>query len=268
MNAMQFGDLIHKVLERFGKESRGEGDRKVIEALILSHLETESRERFGQDPSPAVRVQLEAARVRLISFARVQAEEYAKGWRILESEYKIGADHPQVLSLAGLKLTAKIDRIEENGDLIRIIDYKSQGSLTKPEKKHLGSPAAAFFKEAEVTVTEKPKAWTDLQLPLYRRIAETLYPGRPVETAYLVLAADPEQSGVKALELDADQMESAMKCAEAVASRMVDDVFWPPRTLPSNWEDKFESLFLNGKPEHCIDEETVRYLKGKKEAVS
>jgi hypothetical protein len=268
MGAMQFGDLIHKVLERFGKESRGEGDRKVIEALVLSHLETESRERFGQDPSPAVRVQLESARVRLISFARVQAEEYAKGWRILESEYKIGADHPQVLSLAGLKLTAKIDRIEENGDLIRIIDYKSQGSLINPEKKHFGSPAAAFFKEGEVTFKGKPKAWTDLQLPLYRRIAETLYPGRPVETAYLVLAADPEQSGVKALELDTEQMESAMKCAEAVASRLVDGVFWPPRTLPSNWEDQFESLFLNGKPEHCIDEETVRYLEGKKEALS
>jgi len=53
-----------------------------------------------------------------------------------------------------------------------------------------------------------------------------------------------------------------------VASRMVGGVFWPPRTLPSNWEDKFELLFLNGKPEHCIDEETIRYLKGKKEAVS
>jgi hypothetical protein len=38
-------------------------------------------EMFGSDPSPAVRVQIQAAKIRLQSFARVQHGLRNEGWR-------------------------------------------------------------------------------------------------------------------------------------------------------------------------------------------
>ena len=263
MDALQFGDLIHRVLERFGRESPGVSNEPAIAALVLSHLDLEVRTRFGTDPSPAVRVQVEAAKVRLLSFARVQSQEYAMGWRILEVERKIRAEDPMALNVGGLKLSAKIDRIECNGELIRIIDYKTQsGKLKGPEETHFAPASKAWLEQARVNVNTKAKSWSDLQLPLYRKIAESLYPGRPVQTAYFVLAADPEESRVIPLELEDDLMNSALRCAEAVAEQVARGVFWPPQPVRGGWEDPFAMLFLNGKPEESLDAATITLLKG------
>ena len=263
MDALQFGDLIHRVLERFGRESPDVGGEGEIAALVLAHLELEVRTRFGPDPSSAVRVQVEAAKVRLRSFARVQAQEYAAGWRILEVERKIPAEDPLALSIGGLKLSAKIDRIEGNGGQIRVIDYKTQsGKVKGPEEKHFGPASAAWLEEARVEVNSKQKCWSDLQLPLYRRIAESLYPDHPVQTAYFVLAADPEESRVIPLELGGDLIASAMRCAEAVALNVDRGIFWPPQPVKGGWDDPFALLFLNGEPEASLDAETMAFLKG------
>ena len=108
---MQFGSLVHSVLERYGKDFPNLADREEIASAVLSSLEREIANRFGKDPSPAVRVQAEAARVRLLSFASVQAEQVAAGWKIVEAEYKSSGD----LVLGGLPVSAMIDRIEVNG---------------------------------------------------------------------------------------------------------------------------------------------------------
>ena len=263
MDALQFGDLIHRVLERFGTETPEMGGEGEIASLVLDHLEREVRIRFGPDPSPAVRVQVEAAKVRLRSFARVQAQEYADGWRILAVEKKIPAEDPLALSVGGLKLSAKIDRIERNGELIRVIDYKAQsGKVKGPEEKHFGPASAAWLEEAQVEVNSKHKCWSDLQLPLYRKIAESLYPNHPIQTAYFVLAADPEESRVIPLELGDDLITSAMCCAEAVALRVGRGVFWPPQPVKGSWEDPFAPLFLNGEAEASLDAKTIAFLKG------
>ena len=258
MDALQFGILVHKVLERYGRETPLLSEQDEIVAAVLASLEQEVASRFGSDPSPAVRVQVEAARVRLLSFASVQARLMAEGWRIKEVEYKSSGD----LFFAGLQLSAKVDRIEENGDRVRILDYKTYTTAKSPEEVHLQPVSRAFLPEARTRWKEKQKAWVDLQLPLYRKIAEKLYPGKTIEAGYLVLAADPEENDVMAFDLTEEILESALSCAEATASAMKHGVYWPPRQLPQSWKDPLGVFLEGGKPEECLDEKTVTFLKG------
>ncbi len=258
MDALQFGILVHKVLERYGRETPLLSEQDEIAVAVLSSLEQEVANRFGSDPSPAVRVQVEAARVRLLSFASVQAQQVAEGWRIKEVEYKSSGD----LIFAGLPLSAKVDRIEENGDRVRILDYKTYTTVKPPSEVHLQPASRAFLPEARTHLKDKPKAWVDLQLPLYRAIAEKLFPGKSIEAGYLVLAADPEESDVMAFDLTKELLESALSCAEATASAMKSGIYWPPRQLPPSWEDPLGVFLEGGKPEECLDEETISFLKG------
>ena len=197
--------------------------------------------------------------MRLLSFAAIQAEQVALGWKILDVERKSSGD----LVLGGIPLSAKIDRIEQNGDCIRVLDYKTHTTVKSPEEIHLQPLSRAFLKEAETSLRGKPRAWVDLQLPLYHRIAELLFPGKKIEAGYFVLAADPEESDVMSFELTDDLLSSALSCAEAATSAISRGVFWPPRQVSSSWEDP-EGIFLSGgKPEECFDAATVEFLKGK-----
>jgi len=258
MDALQFGILVHQVLEHYGKLTPHLSDREEIASAVLASLEREVASRFGADPSPAVRVQVEAVRVRLLSFATIQARQVAEGWVIKEVEHKSSGD----LLVAGIPLSAKVDRIEENGDRVRVLDYKTYTTVKKPEEVHLQPPSRAFLPEASTMVKGKQKAWGDLQLPLYRKIAEKLFPGKTIETGYLVLAADPEESGVMAFDLTEDLLSSALSCAEATASQIAKGVFWPPRQVSTSWEDPLGVFLEGGQPEECLDGETITFLKG------
>ena len=268
INALDFGNLIHRVLERFARGHRDEALPERIFALTEGFLHEEIRARFGPEPSPVVRVQAEAALVRLRSFARVQSQQYAEGWRILDVERKIEAESLEALSVGGLKLSAQLDRIDkkEGENLIQIIDYKTQmGEVKAPSATHFGPNSGAWMEEASVVIDGNNRSWTDLQLPLYRRIAEKLYPENEVRTAYFILAADPEESRIEELVLDEAQLVSAELCAKTVAERVVAGVFWPPRPHTASWKDPFEALFLNGPPKDCFTKETIAFLKGEKE---
>lgn len=274
MDAKNFGILVHEALEKFGNENRAESDPAAIERLVLGHLEASVYQLFGSSPSPAVRVQVEAARVRLKGFARVQAEQYAAGWRIVSVERKLHSEGENTLDIGPLKLSGKIDRIERNESTgaWRVLDYKTYSKADAPSKKHFGStlpgewlPEAAFIYNSPKG--PKPKRWKELQLPLYATILRHWHGGEigesPVHTGYFVLSADPAATAIQEFtELDAEVMKSAMACAEKIAALVQSGNFWPPQPLKTSWADPFETLFLNGKPEACITPETITFLKG------
>ncbi|MFM8981894.1 MAG: PD-(D/E)XK nuclease family protein, partial [Spartobacteria bacterium] len=276
MDAKRFGILVHEALEKFGQETPNECDPAKIESLVLGHLENSVLKLFGPSPSPAVRIQIEAAKLRLRGFARVQAEQFAGGWRIVSTERKLKHDGEHPLSIGPLSLSAKIDRIEQNaitGEW-RVLDYKTHPKADSPAKKHLGPRLASeWLPEAEVEFHNGKKIvkkrWAGLQLPLYSLILRHWHGDEigeaPVSTAYFTLSADPLETSVKEFtELNADVMASAMACAGEIAGRVRQGVFWPPQPLKTSWDDPFEALFLNGWPERCISEETVYFLKGAK----
>ena len=274
MDAKRFGLLVHEALEHFGRQSPEESDPAVIESLVLGHLDAAALSLFGPNPSPAVRIQIEGARARLRAFARVQAEQFALGWRIVATEKKLESDGDNPLTLGPLKISGKIDRIETNilTGSWRILDYKTYASPKTPAKQHFGPRLQKeWLDEAmlEIPGAKNPrkKRWADLQLPLYHRILHHLYAPQigsaPVSTGYFLLCADPAATAVLEFEeLTGDILASAMSCAETIAHRVHAGVFWPPQPPKGSWRDPFEPFFLNGKPESCLSPSTIQFLEG------
>jgi ATP-dependent helicase/nuclease subunit B len=275
MDAKRFGTLVHEALERFGRETPNEADPERIENLVFGHLDAIVQMLFGPAPSPAVRIQIEAARMRLRGFARVQAQEIKEGWRIVEVERKLDAEAENPLRIGSLKFSGKIDRIEKNDRLgmWRILDYKTHSKATAPAKKHFGSRLPAeWLTGAEVDYidakgTNRNKRWKDLQLPLYRHILQHWYGSeigeQPIVTAYFTLSADPAEIAIQPFsELSDAVFSSAMDCATEIARRVHKGEFWPPQPVNTSWDDPFEALFLNRKPEACFNQETMEFLKG------
>jgi len=269
MDALSFGTIIHSALEMFGKEKTLESEVAKIERQILSYLDAVVLEKFGTKLSPAVRIQVEAAKIRLRAFAHVQAAEFAKGWRIVSVERKLGAE--ENLAVGPLHLSGKIDRIERNeqSGAWRVLDYKTYAQSKTPAKSHFGPPSAVdWLPRAQLQIGGKSKSWIDLQLPLYLRIlrhwhGEDLGEAPPT-TAYFILSADPGETSIQEfVELDSTVWNSAIACAEDIASRVSRGIFWPPQIASTRREDPFESLFTNGKPEDCIDPDTIRFLEGR-----
>ena len=276
MDAKHFGILVHEALEKFGQETPEEANPAAIERLVLEHLNASAMRMFGPSPSPAVRIQIEAAKLRLRAFSRVQAEQVAAGWRIVSTERKLEADGGNPLSIGPLKLSGKIDRIEKNDQTgaWRVLDYKTHPKAISPAKKHFGPRITPeWLPEAEVNYNGAKglvtRRWADLQLPLYSKILRHWHGveigDAPIITAYFTLSADPAETAVHEFtELNNDVMDSALTCANAIAGLVHKGVFWPPQPLKTSWDDTFEPLFLNGKLEACFALETIAFLEGDK----
>lgn len=267
MDARQFGTLVHDALEHFALNHPELADAKKIEDCLLETLDLRARRMFGSRPAGAVLVQLEAIRVRLRAFARLQAGERAAGWHILVAERKLSASDPDPLILGGLPVSAKIDRIDRHDDgTLRILDYKTTASPKKPGETHFGKPTPpSHVHAAHVEIGGKEKVWADLQLPLYRMIAEKWYPGSPrIEVGYVILPADPARTAVMPLELDDALVASARACAVEVASHVRLGHFWPPGPWPRAWEDPLDSILGGARAEDCFSAESIQFLEGAK----
>ena len=86
-----FGDLVHLVLEQFGRapdaaDVRVTGEPSRIVEYLDFQLGRITTARYGKHVRPAVRVQIEQIRLRLAAFAEWQAARTRDGWRIVFSE--------------------------------------------------------------------------------------------------------------------------------------------------------------------------------------
>lgn len=283
MDAAVFGNLIHKTMENFGHEAihAGRGMLQFTEQQIrerVQHfLQEEALEQFGPQPAPAVQVQLANATIRLNAFARVQAACFAEGWVILDVERKLAAEGETPLQVGALKLSGMIDRVEQHAETgaLRIMDYKTFSGLKKPAQTHLGPTSHNWLPAALVELTvgrrQSSKTWTNLQLPLYRKILEHWHPeetrAHTPETAYFILPSDPNETGIYPFDelndgLNPDAYASALACAEAITAQIAAGVFWPPQPFRNNWDDPLTPLFINGTPEDSIHPDTIEQLKG------
>jgi ATP-dependent helicase/nuclease subunit B len=263
MNAADFGTALHLVVEHFAQSTvRDSRDSAEIERFVLGDLDAVLAGLFGDRLSLPVRVQKESLRARLRQFARLQAQSRRQGWRIVaaEMEWKDG----QTLSVGGLPLTAKIDRVEvheETGER-RILDYKTYKSVkgNTPHETHM-EPADGEFPEAEFVWDGRPRRWRQLQLPLYRAIAMRHWPDDPAppRVGYFLLPEKLEESAILEFEMDEPLFEAALRCADAAAGRIRRGVFWPPRAVRY---DDFEDMFPGGNIEAAVPETVKTFLSG------
>lgn len=263
MDAREFGDIFHRVVEAFAKDGAVRDSTAVpeIEQCVLGHLDAMIARQYGRRPSLPVRVQQESLRARLRQFARLQAEERAAGWRIVEAELPFRV--PETLVLGGLSVTAKLDRIEvhEGTGRRRILDYKTYGRDKTPEKVHLGPPPVEdLLPGEEVLWGGKMRCWKNLQLPLYRALAQLRWPDEePPLVGYFLLPERVEDSRIEEFPLDEATARAAVQCATEIAGLVRRGIFWPPRTP---LYDDYEGWFLDEHPAAVLSAGSVAFLSG------
>jgi ATP-dependent helicase/nuclease subunit B len=262
MNALDFGIVLHKTVENFANEVviRRSRDSGAIEKFILAELDAVLSERFGARLSLPVRVQRESLRARLRQFARIQAAECHAGWQIQGGEFRFEKD--RTLSLAGLPVVASLDRVDihERTGARRILDYKTFARRKAPADIHF-EPASSEHDAFEVVFEGKAMRWRDLQLPLYRALAQFHWPDdpQPPSVGYFLLPERIEESGIEEFALDPSVFASAMSSADVVADRVRRGVYWPPRAVL--YED-YEDIFLGEDPASTLSEDSRDFLAG------
>ncbi len=165
LEATTFGDFLHRILDLFGQ---GPVAASTDEAEILAELERIARNvaevDFGANPPTAVAVQYEQAMYRLKAFAKWQAERSRQGWSILLTEWVpkggvLKTEH------GDLRIRGRIDRIDYHAEKkqIALIDYKTGEGDGKNFKQMYRESSTSLF-----------GPWSDLQLPLYRMLAQPI----------------------------------------------------------------------------------------------
>ncbi len=267
MDALEFGSLLHAVLEAFAKngETKTATNAAKIATEFHAILDRHLHMQYGARLTVPVTIQRESMRQRLSWWAENEAAERIKGWRIEAAETLISPpDDPFMLD--GMLISGIVDRVERHEQFgVRLIDFKTYSPYNslKRERKtveayHLTNikrtEDAADFPAWSLTRNSKGEVarWTDLQLPLYRMAMERHYPAEKIQTAYATLgktkidiALDPWP------ELEGPQLASAKVCAEGIIAAVRERQFWPPAgKLP--YGDDFGALFF-GDPLKAVD---------------
>ncbi|MEO6709089.1 MAG: PD-(D/E)XK nuclease family protein, partial [Planctomycetota bacterium] len=205
IDAKGFGDLLHGVLEHFARsDQRDSQAAKRIEEVVLAGLREQSRNRFGERPLPAVRLQLQQLERRLVVFAARQAEVARQGWRIHEVELKLQGAFLDVDG-ASVAITGRVDRIDRHATSghWRILDYKSGDEGNEPRKAHVNK-----------------NGWLDLQLPLYRHFLRERLTGE-IELGYFAIPRKLEECGVYLANFQAQELEAALDEARRLLRAML-----------------------------------------------
>jgi len=218
LDAAGFGTMTHAALEAFGHDevARELADPEKISQELERHLNRHFNERFGSSPSSTLLLQKGIALARLRRIAQAQAQVYAEGWRIIDTEGTLPAgEKPEEQGLIpGFTLRGRFDRLDRNTTpdrdgrpRYRVYDYKTFSKVESPQGRHLfsrapfqkGMPIGDFEilpepKPAAAEPTEPPKKrggkpaaepappkaipyrWKDLQLPAYHWALTTHHP--------------------------------------------------------------------------------------------
>lgn len=246
MDAFDFGTLCHAALEAMGREPALAdcADAGALRDFLFAELTRQVHGRYGAELDLPLLMQFESARQRLGKLAELQAGERAAGWVIRAVEREFSVD------VGGLLVNGKIDRIDVNAatGAVRVLDYKTSDAAVSPRAAHL-RPARGGERLpdwAGVMLDEKPRAWVDLQLPLYRQALAAEW-GEAITCGYINL---PKAVGQTALALWDDYTpelhRAAMQCAEGVCAAIRGGRFWPPNENLREENDDFAALFHHG----------------------
>jgi ATP-dependent helicase/nuclease subunit B len=239
LDAPAFGNLIHDVLQDFGRQDKLSRStdvnklRKYFDERLDAIAAVRCRPKHAR---AAVRVQIEQARLRLRAFADWQAARTAAGWQIVFSEsidFKEKWLKEWTIDGSPVTLAGRIDRIDyHRGErTLCILDYKTSDTAKRPDQVH-----------------RKHGEWVDLQLPLYRHLYESIdlqipevRPGA-VQLGYINLPKDPASIGEKLAAWTPDELQEADEQARAVIRSLRAKRFWPPSETPPTYEDEFSAI--------------------------
>ncbi len=253
-DARAFGNMVHEVLEEMGRDRRlwACGDGNELARWLEQRLAELARKRYGARPWLGVELAMGSAAQRLRVFAQKQVAWRAAGWEIIQ--YESG----KACEIGGLTVRGRIDRIDRNAQTgaVCVLDYKTTDKTKAPAETHFGPeregddlPAAGI--PPELTGGRRAKRWADLQLPLYRELVRSEF-GPKVQLGYFCLPNALGDTDVTLWEAYSDALhDSAIQCAEAVALRIKQGIFWPPVKLKTGYNDDLAGV-LPGDPAKSI----------------
>ncbi len=246
-NARNFGDIMHLVLENWGKnaEARTLDDPIALTDWLHTELEKLVRRNYGENPAIAIVIQQAALAHRLGWFAEKQCLHFRAGWRLQNVEV------PFSLEIGHWTIRGKIDRIDlhEATGAWHLWDYKSGnlrgGIIGEHSKKwrNQGSCPAHLADESRLFQPDGKSFWTNLQLPLYAASKVTEH--HP-EIGYVVMGES--ESNIKFdpwVNYDETLTQSALSCAEMILEMIDSRKFWPPTEKPKY--DDYACMAAGGK---------------------
>jgi hypothetical protein len=266
LDAAGFGTMTHAALEAFGhdKAACALGDAEKIAKVLEANLDKHFTERFGSNPSSALKLQKGIALDRLRRLAQAQAEVFAEGWRIIETEGKLpeGKDPKKDGLIPHFTLRGRFDRLDCNINpgpdgrkRYRVYDYKTFARTQSPMSKHLYSgglfangiglgdfalpPEKIPKKLKKGEVPElKLYRWKDLQLPAYHWALTTHHDQvktGTLEVAYFCISSDPDEEPVQVWKDFERYRLKSVECMCLVAEALIseDPESFKPSPKPS-----------------------------------
>ncbi len=220
IDGMQFGNLIHGVLQRFGQSDLADQTQTTrIEKFLFNETDRLIAEKYGRKLNASVAIQVIGMKERLGEFAAWQAQQSQQGWRILPQYLEYPAQAVLQVQDQEVTVVGRIDRIDFHAERgYRIIDYKTSDQGDSPEKTHRSG-------------TKNHKKWIDLQLPLYYLMCQSLPLTPQISMGYVVLPSDLNRASYLEADWDVPLIEDGIAEAKRVAGLILDGVFWPPKSL-------------------------------------
>ena len=240
MDALKFGNLLHTVLERFGRhDAAASDDVDAVAAYLHDTLARTARQWFGASPRAAVVIQLEQMRQRLTAFAHWQTTQVRDGWRVMTEQ--IERRHEAVIDIGDgdpFTITGMIDRIDmHDAHGYRVLDYKSGDRGHTPEQAHRRGRG-------------EMKQWVDLQLPLYRTLARAAGIAGPIELGYINVSRDLSKSCLAAATWSDAELDDALATACRIARDIRAGIFWPP-AAPPKYADAYAAICMDTVPDRA-----------------
>jgi len=230
LDGAAFGSLAHEVLRMFGASpERDSTDVEQIRHALHDALNRSVAASFGPDAMAVVHVQVEQLRLRLDTFAEMQAEWAEAGWRIEHTEVPSDQHQHAKLIVDGepMQLTGRIDRIDvhtKTGERI-VFDYKTSDTSRRPEDAH-----------------QRRGEWADLQLPLYRHLVRALGIEGPIRLGYITLSKDTSRVDFFQAEWSDADLEQADRRAYEIVRAVRNEEFWPPTDPPPDFSEEFAAI--------------------------
>ena len=233
LDPMSFGNLIHGVLEEFGRGPlKDSTDSREITSFLREALDRLVHRTFGVDPVFPARIQFEQIKARLAAFASWQADWRHQGWEVRHVE--VGNREPVRFSLddgRSIRIRGRIDRIDFNprSGAWAVLDYKTGDGGDHPDKTH-----------------RRSGEWVNLQLPLYRHLARPLGVQGDVRLGFVVIPRDTNNVGALIADWTDAQLAEADDVTRRTARNILDNKFWMELERPTRYLQEFDGICQTG----------------------
>ncbi len=256
LDAMQLGNIAHAAFHSLQNHEDLLADADAMADLFLNQVDSWVVSQFGELPPLPVRVQVEALKRRLVAAAQQQVELTQAGWQPWRYEYACKQQ------MGAMLVKGFLDRVDRHPELgYRIIDFKTRDKREDMVKTHFG-PVRDWTREYAIDALfgGRPRAWQDLQLPIYAAMLRAELGDAPIQVGIFHLPKSVAETG---LEIWDDMEETVLQSAWRCATGVVDDIesgrFWPPAGR-LRYDDDFDWLFP-AAPEDCMDAQHLIYAE-------